>query len=156
MICFENEKFFKIDKSQNFQNFLSETKQTNISTTANVNQAISTLKHQSVIENNFNKFKTSYLDSAKKTENNHNSNCSHKSDKKILINIKKQLRLFDKIINTMKKILKQNASRKQSIGTKLKNTLKRIIIHQIRNYCGTFFKIVNLHDHKIQMIQYVK
>ena len=36
-ICFENEEFFKIDESQNFQNVLNETKDTDISTTKNVN-----------------------------------------------------------------------------------------------------------------------
>ena len=36
-ICFENEKFFKIDESQNFQNVLNETKNTDIFTTKNVN-----------------------------------------------------------------------------------------------------------------------
>ena len=41
IICFKNEKFFKIDESQDFQNVLNGTKNTNLFTTKNVNRAIS-------------------------------------------------------------------------------------------------------------------
>lgn len=118
-ICFENEEFFKIDKLQDFQNVLNETKQANIFTTADVNQTISTFKYQSIIENNFGKLRTSYSNSTKKTKISHNLNCNHESDKDILAN-KRRLQILDKVTDIMKKTLRQNASRKQSISTKLK------------------------------------
>lgn len=70
--------------------------------------------------------------------------------------MKKQLRLFDEITDIMKKTSKSKASQKRSIDIKLKNTLKRIITHQIRDNCESLFEIVILCEREIHAIQYLK
>ena len=59
----ENEKFHKIDESQNFQNVLNKKKQNNNSTTAQINAAIKNFDIDKFV---FQRFKTFYTNSTKK------------------------------------------------------------------------------------------
>ena len=65
----KNEKFHKIDESQNFQNVLNKKKQNSNSTTAQINAAINDFDIDKFV---FQRFRTFYSNSTKKTETNKN------------------------------------------------------------------------------------
>ena len=86
-ICFKNEKFLKIDESQNPQNVPNKTKNTDIFTTKNVNWAIDQYEHKTIIETTKRKFRTFYSNSMKKIKINDRSKRSTKANKSIISNL---------------------------------------------------------------------
>ena len=105
-IDFKNEKFHKIDESQNFQNVLNEKKQNSNSTTAQINATINNFDIDKFV---FQRFETFYSNSTKKIEIDENKN--HKTNAKMIIkwinDLKSKIMNFDektKLTNVFKKI----------------------------------------------------
>ena len=124
-ICSEDEEFFKIDESQNFQNVLNKTKNTNIFTTKNINWAIDQYKHKTIIETTKRKFKTPYSGSTKKIKINDRSKRSTKADKSIISNLNAK-NTIDYIIDQMNKVFENDASQEKSVSS-INQTLNDMI-----------------------------
>ena len=124
-ICSENEEFFKIDESQNFQNVLNETKNTDIFTTKNVNWAIDQYEYKTIIEITKQRFKTLYSNSTKKTKINNRSKRSTKADKSVISNLNAE-NTINYIIDQINRVFENNASQEKFV-LNINQTLNNMI-----------------------------
>ena len=158
-IDFENENFFKIDESHNFQNILSKTKRKNIFMTINnVNKIISTFEHKSVIEYIIDRFKIFYSNSIKKIKIDIDQNCSSDIDSNVSIkiencdNFSNAENTINRVIDMIKKILNNNASTKMKINYKMKQMIKTLKQLNRQKLNKKMNKITNLCQSAQQLI----
>ena len=123
--CSEDEEFFKIDGSQDFQNVLNETRNTDISTTKNVNWTIDQYEHKTVIETTERKPKTPYSGSTRKARINDRSKRSLKADRSVISNLNAE-DTINHITDQLELIWSSDASQERST-MKMDQALRRIL-----------------------------
>ena len=94
---------------------MNETKDTNTSTTKNVNWAIGQYEHKTIIETTKRRSKTFYSNSTKETKINDRSRRSLEADKSIISNLNAK-DTIDYIIDRINKVFENDASQEKSVS----------------------------------------